>query len=125
MSSARINKTVRIIYFARRLKFQTLHSSWIFLYLYHHNIYFYIIYIDIYLFTYLNVNLSIYRDRSEALTMGISFLSKIHVFILSKFIWRKRTYNALMYIYVCIYTHTYTHICVLPHKSLSGPLASS
>ena len=28
-------------------------------------------------------------------------------------------------IYTCLYTHTHTHICVLPHKSLSGPLATS
>lgn len=120
MSSARINNTVRIIYFARRLKFQTFHSSWIFLYLYHLASISISSVLIIYLFTYIFVNLSIYRDRSEALTMGITFLSKIHIFKLSKSKWRKRTYNALMY------THTRIHsIYVLPCKSPSGPLATS
>ena len=58
MSSARINKTVRIINFARRLKFQTLHSSWIFLYLYHLASISISSVLIIYLFTYLSVNLS-------------------------------------------------------------------
>ena len=61
----------------------------------------------IYVYVCLSVNLSIYRDRSEALTMGITFLSKIHIFKLSKSKWRKRTYNALTY----THTHIHSHLC--------------